>query len=519
MSAPADVPVAPAPSGRAVRRWTRSRTRPRSTRGMGELLGDVYTALLAVAVTVAMVLSISARLGADLAGAPAVAGEGVSLAPGWLAVLAALAALAGLAGLTARLGPVALSGPESSWWLPLPGERRSLLRPAAVRWPAVAAAAGACVGAAVILVLAPRPDPAVALAAAVLGGAVAAALVLAIGLTEGSRRAHRWARRVADSALAAVPAAGVVLAVLAPPVPAVSSAVVLAAAVAVAVVCAIALLLDRRLVTFRDSVLRERGAVSGEALGAVLSLDTRALGRALTENTLRPVRRRSTSMAWLARVPPRWRAHASLVTADALVLARSPRHLVQLVATALLPVVALAVPQPRPVVTLLLLVLGAYVGALATADGARRAQVSPALDALLPLSQAQVRRLRLAVPTAAMAAWSLLVFAAVAWRYGGAGYWLVLGLLAAPVWAGAAVRAAYRPLPDFSGPLIHSPMGSLPPGLSTVIVKGPDVASLGAIPVLIALLVGAAAPALLVVQAALSAIVLAIVARPGRPAT
>lgn len=79
------------------------------------------------------------------------------------------------------------------------------------------------------------------------------------------------------------------------------------------------------------------------------------------------------------------------------------------------------------------------------------------------------------------------------------------------------MRAAYRPLPDFSGPLIDTPMGAVPPGLTTVFLKGPDVASLGAIPVLVALLVGAPGPALLVAQAVLSAVVLAIVARPGKP--
>ncbi|WP_249043203.1 DUF6297 family protein, partial [Georgenia thermotolerans] len=228
-------------------------------------------------------------------------------------------------------------------------------------------------------------------------------------------------------------------------------------------------------------------------------------------------RARSSRMRWLLRVPARRRAAAALVTADALLLARSPRHLVQVLAAACLPVLALAVPQPVPVVTIVLLVVGAYVAALATADGARQAHVAPALDALLPLSQRRVRLLRLAVPTAVLVVWSLGVFAALGWRYGDAAAWLALGVLGAPVWAAAVVRAAYRPLPDFSGPLVHTPMGALPPGMTTVVSKGPDVASLGAIPVLVALLLGAVPPALLVAQAVLAVVAVAVAARPGRP--
>ena len=111
--------------------------------------------------------------------------------------------------------------------------------------------------------------------------------------------------------------------------------------------------------------------------------------------------------------------------------------------------------------------------------------------------------------------WSLGVFSLLTWRYGGPD-WLALGLLTSPVWAAGAVRAAYRPLPDFSGPLIHTPMGAFPPGMTTVFREGPDVVALGTIPVLVALLTGAVTPALLGAQAVLAAVVVAVVARPGR---
>ncbi|WP_226925523.1 DUF6297 family protein, partial [Georgenia thermotolerans] len=134
-------------TGRAVRRWTRRRAGGRAAGSVTDLLVDVYTAAFAVVMTVAIALTAATHLGAELAAAPPTVSAGVALAPGWLAVLAALAALAGLAGLAARLGPVALSGPQARWWLPLPVDRRSLLRPAAARWPLLAVAPGALLGA------------------------------------------------------------------------------------------------------------------------------------------------------------------------------------------------------------------------------------------------------------------------------------------------------------------------------------------------------------------------------------
>jgi hypothetical protein len=70
--------------------------------------------------------------------------------------------------------------------------------------------------------------------------------------------------------------------------------------------------------------------------------------------------------------------------------------------------------------------------------------------------------------------------------------WLALGAAAAPAWAGAAVRAGYRPDLDWSGPVLASPMGAVPVGVGGTLVRGPDVGLLGTAPVALALLLGAA---------------------------
>src|SRR5699024_10990301 len=157
---------------------------------------------------------------------------------------------------------------------------------------------------------------------------------------------------------------------------------------------------------------------------------------------------------------------AAIATADALLLLRSPRRVVQLASGAALALVAPLVPGLPTLLTVLLVVTCAWLAALATAQGARDAEAVPAVDALLPAGERAVRTWRLAVPVLAMLGWTVPVFALLGSVHDDAGAWLALGLLAAPVWAGGAVRSAYRPPPDFSGPLIITPMGAYPPGMA-----------------------------------------------------
>jgi hypothetical protein len=504
----------PVPSGRAVRRWTSRTARQRAEGGLLTLLGEVYSAALSVAIVAAVAFGAAEEVGAaSLTAPPPPEGALVALPLGWLAVLVALAALAALTGLVLRLGPVSLSPPQSAWWLPLPVDRRSLLRPAAARWPLLAVLTGALGGTALALALAVR-EPGLLAGFALLGAGTCCTAVLAAGLSQDRPARHRRLRQAADTALAAVPLLGLALAAARPAAPVPGGAVWLAAAVALLAAAALAVALDRRTERIPHAVLRHSGSVAGSAWDAVLWMDTRALGRARTERSAQPVRSRSSRLAWLARVPRRQRAAAALVSADLLLLVRQPRRAGQLLATALLPAVVAAVPGIAPVAVAAVVVHGGYLAAVATAEGARQGQVRPVLDALLPLSAAQVRRCRLVVPVAVLLAWSLLPFAVLGQRYGQVPAWLALGALAAPVWAAAAVRAAYRPLPDFSGPPIATPMGPVPSGLGTVVSQGPDVALAGSLPVLAAFLLGDVPPAVLAAQAVAAVAALTVVARP-----
>ena len=88
-----------------------------------------------------------------------------------------------------------------------------------------------------------------------------------------------------------------------------------------------------------------------QAVGAVVSMDSRELGRALTDGAAAPVRR------WVSRLRTARGPVSALITADLVVLRRSARHLVQLVVAALVPVLVSTVPQLASPIGVLLALL------------------------------------------------------------------------------------------------------------------------------------------------------------------
>lgn len=494
------------PSGRALRRWVvETGNRHGGKGGLGDVLGDLYYAAITGAIGVAMALGLAQSLGSLLeppahAGAPD--GPGVASAVPWLLV-AGLALLVSLAG---RLGPVGVGGAEATWLLGAPVDRRGLLRPAGRRMPLLAAGvAGIVVGILDAGILADHDAGHVARSAA--AGALAAALVVVLaGIAQSGQVSRRAVALAGDVALGVVPLAALAVTLAGRRLPT-SFAVPLAVVVALAVVLAgAAALLDARLGALQARTLRESGSVATQAAGAIVSLDSRELGRALTDATS-PARRRRSRRFRLVRGPA-----AAVVVGDVLVLRRSVRHLVQVLVAAAVPVAVVRTPElAGPAAFVVVLLLAGGVAMSATGEAARRAEMQPAVDRLLPLSDRAVRRLHLVVPGAAMLAWSLVAYAAFGWWWGGGLVrWLALGAVAAPVWAAAAVRAAFRPAPNWGGPLISSPMGALPGGVAGVVARGPDVVVLGHVPVIVALVTGAVPPVLLAVQVAVSAICVAV---------
>ncbi|WP_231495964.1 DUF6297 family protein [Cellulomonas sp. HZM] len=504
-----DVPaVSPAeegevPDARAIRRFTAQAGNARGGASLGALLSDVYYAVITLAIGIGLALGAAQALRVALPDEPAVhAPRGLSLPTLVVVLVVGLAGI--LVSLAGRLGPVGAGGAEASWWLSLPVDRRGLLRPAARRLPVVAALVGAVLVA--LLDAGLLSDAAGHVARVAVTAALAAAALVLLAAVLQSRGVRRSTTAlVGDLLLAAAPVAAVVLALGDWSVRSVPTLPWVGAAGAALVVAALAVLVDRRLGRIPERSLRESGSVATQAVGAAVSLDSRELGRALTDGAAAPARRR-TSRLRTARG-----AASALVTADLVVLRRSVRHVVQILVAALVPVLVTSVPQlASPFGVLLSVLVAGYVAMSATGEGARRAQMAPVLDRLLPLGLKSVRRLRMVVPGAAMLLWSLVAFAAVGRWTGGVAGWLALGVASTPVWAAAAVRSSYRPAPDWSGPLVSTPMGALPTGVGSVLARGPDVVVLGLLPVWVAILLRTVTPTLVTVQVLCAVVAVAV---------
>jgi hypothetical protein len=494
----------PVPAARSIRRFTAAVARSRSGAGLGEVLGDVYYAVLVTAVGVGVALGVAGQMRAALPHVPDQAlPTGISL-PTVVAVFAVVIAGTVLS-VGARLGPVGAGGAEATWWLGTPVDRRGLLRPASLRLPVVAGVVGGLVVALLDGGLLADHGIGHVLRLGATAGLVCAALVLLAGHLQTRGVARRTTAGAGDAVIAVAPVLALGAAFAGWRLSALPDVPVWALAVLAVAVGGLGWSLDTRLGRIRGRNLRESGSVATQAAGAVASLDSRELGRALTDSAARPRRRRVRRMR-LVRGPV-----TAVVVADLTALLRSPRHLVQLVVSALVPVVVVITPQLAGVLGVVLAVLiSGYVAMLATSEGARRAEMSPVVDRLLPLSAQRVRRTRLIVPAAAMLVWSVVAFAAIGRWEGDVLPWLLLGVASSPVWAAAAVRAAYRPAPNWEGPLIATPAGALPGGVAAVLSRGPDVAVLGMVPVIISVVLGSVVPTVLVVQVAVAAVALAV---------
>ncbi len=498
------------PSGRDLRRLTRQAMQSHGGGSMSELVGEVYTIAFSLVVVVLMVIGATEMLNATLRPTTAQA----SLDPSWLAVVAALALIGGAVGLAGRLGPLGVGGGQAAWWLPTPVDRRGLLRPRLLVSAVVAALVGALVGM-LAGVLAGEQGAALAFAAGVgAGGGALGVLVVARGQVSGLGRSVHPAVTLGDTLVVAAPLVALGAAVLRPAPLATAASSVLAIAVVVLVVATAVVLLDtdRRLDGISGAELRARGAVTAYAAGAVTALDTRELGRALTITTQRDSRRRSGSFAWV-RGPV-----SALVTGDALVTLRSRRHVIQVVVTAVVPIVVTLSGWPAWA-TLVGFVAAGYAAALATAEGARRAEMAPVLDRAFPIAANQVRRARAVWPIAVMAVWGAVTIGLWAHLSGLAIVpWVLLGAVAAPSLAAGAIRGAYRQPTDWSKPLVSNPMGPpIPPGLFGMIAKGPDVAIIGLVPLILGMVAVASPVTLFPWQAVATLIMLAIACRVPDP--
>lgn len=488
----------------------------RAGRGPGQLLVDVAYVVVSVLLAGVLVGGSVAALGDVLTSEQAWtvgATSGADLdpwtggarppAPG-VVVLLVLCVLLGLVASTAaRLGPAGVGTAGVRWWLPTPADRRGLLLPsvgAATGWAVVAGALG---GAAAGLLAAAGPTG--ALSAALVGAPAAVVVVSLAGLVQ--HRGSRTAVLVGDTLVACVPVLGLVLVVTGLDVPVLGPSTTLTALAAVLAVLAagLATAWSARVDRLRLPVLAARSGESDRLGAALLSLDPRDLGRALDAGA-RPRRPRRGRSFRAVRGP-----RSAVVAADVALLVRTSSSWTQLVGLVALLVLAHQVPllAAGPGLVAVVAVAGARAAGLG-AGGARHAEMVPALDASLPLSARAVRTVRLVVPAATSALALVVGLLPVAFATGSPG-WLVLAVLVGVGCGAGAVRGALRPEPDWSGPLLATPMGALPLNAASVARQGPDLLLLSLVPFTVAALLGVVTPVLVVVQAvaALAAVAIA----------
>lgn len=488
------------PGPRSIRRFTAAVARTKAGASLGSVLNDAYYAVIMMAIGMGVALGVAGQLRSSLPPQDAASlGEGISL-PTVVAVCA-VAVLGAVLSLAGRLGPVGAEGAEATWWLGLPVDRRGLLRPASLRIPVLAALIGGVLLALLDGGLLADHGIGHVLRLGALAALCCAAVVLLAGLAQTVQFPRRSVALIGDLVIALAPVLALVAALTGWRLSALPDLPEWALVLLALAVLALGWVQDRRLDRIRGRNLRESGSVASQAAGAVVSLDSRELGRALSDAAARQRRRRSRRLR-AVRGPK-----SAIVVADLMVLVRSPRHLVQLVVSALVPVLVVITPRLAGALGVGLAVLvSGYVGMLATAEGARRAEMAPILDRLLPMSAQATRRTRLLVPALAMLLWSLVAFTAVGLWHGDPAGWIALGVASTPVWAGAALRGAFRPAPNWQGPLVSTPAGALPGGVLAVLARGPDVAVLGLIPVIISVALGRVLLPVLAVQLVFSLI-------------
>jgi uncharacterized protein DUF6297 len=460
--------------------------------------------------------------GAEAGSTPVQAEAGVALV---------LGAAAGLVVLLQALGPLALSPADASWLLLTPLSRRDVLRRPALALAGVAALAGGLLGALALAMAGPflPPGPHRALGAwlalSIAGGAgfILAAVLLAV-LAQPRARWRARLRLACGVVAAAAVAAGVAGARWsAVSRPAASwfghaSTGVLGgvAACAAVIACVAAVLAWRMLPRFPASIAVTDSARAGTTLMAAAFLNVPLLTWIAEDSYWRG--RVLPSRPWprfLSSRPGRQRPGGpypavALAWADWRRLSRRPALVVTLVASALIPALAGAAftGRARSFTVAAVLLAGAIAAGLQGTAATRRDTSDNALYRLLGVHPGQAVAARAVLPALLSAAWLAIALALLAavgvlpgWQ------WPLLGLLAGPGAAAAALRIARTGAIDAGEQGVGTPMGPMPIWLATRTFSV-LVGAAGCYPLLKAVLAGHAHGGTLMGQVAVSAVVL-----------
>lgn len=466
---PDTTPVA-APTARELRRQVKQWRRGRASLTWGELISEAYVVLFSGLVALAMVVNVLLEFASQADRVCDGACAHVRDLGPWLL----LPVLAVLTLAVARLiGPVVSPPAANAWLISTPVDRSALLRPA-WSWALVAAVVGTSVPLGVTLLLAGTPPLDAVLAVVVGIGAALACTALAassqIGSGPSARRATWAVAAFGVVVLALVPAGHGGL--LAAPSTPVAAALALVASVLGTVLVARA---HRRLT---QASRRTLGA--NAVLPAALSGSLAALDFGLTYDVLL-ARRWSGEAVVRSRTggPSGWWA---LVHRDVLRALRSPQPFVVLAAAVLVPYAVAAADVGRAVV-LVTALIGFLLGP-ALCAGLRVVARTRSLVAMLPMSSGSVRLAHLVVPGTALVLFGLASVGTLLGDLPADQAWttaLAVGFSA----LAATVRWTCAKPPEYTTPMLSTPVGALPPGVMGALFRGLDILVLTAVPLLV----------------------------------
>ncbi|NYG57368.1 hypothetical protein BJ980_000291 [Nocardioides daedukensis] len=474
-----------------MRHWRRAHV----TRPLSDIVSDGYVAIFSVLMLGSMLVSVLlgvAALSDELCTSTACR-QGRSLLPH----LTTTGALVAVLALARMFGPVFATPATSSWLLTTTADRGALLRPRLWGWAVLAAIAAGLLAAAATL-LGGFGTPAM-LGYSVFAAVLATAVVALAGLSQAS---PRWPARSLTWALAGL--VWLVLLLLAlerAPLLATPASVATPAMAAGAVtgVLTVALLV---LALRRVARLRRRDVAAGGSLAPGLSGAMATLDLALMYDVLLGHRWRAKGSVTPRRGGPS--GVGALVWADVLRLRRSPRWVVLIAASVVVPY-AVGVTGAERIVFLVGALVG-FVTCLPLLASLRVLSRSSSVLRNFPFPVPRTRAAALVVPLVLLALHGLatipVLHSALGLRWDEAA---ACGIASGLCALAAATRWVTGRPPDFGRPLVSSPAGGVPTNLYGSILRGFDILLLTAAPVLLAPGTTAA-----MVSVTLSVIVLAV---------
>lgn len=503
-------------SAREIRQYTFRAGLSRTQGGLMELISEVYTSILGgltlLTMAGALIVALRHNLGvgdesALLASAVAPGFHSVTLLQASATVLLTLAAA--LLSVEMTMGPVAMTLPQTAWWLGLPVRRRGFIQPGFLKsllWPTIAAVV---VVLPMALGMASSPTPG-RLALSVLCGAGLAWLLYGIAAWCQVTGSGAWLRKAMGAITLLAPLTLVATALynngagaaaitghqtawmeyLPTSWPLLVADGATWPLLIVALALGLLVLVNANLERISTAALKKAAAAGAYAASSLLSMDATELSRSLGGGTATGSTKVRLKLAFKGGTDLA-RSVKTLAATHATMALRSPAVLLRVLVLAAIPASLASVEfLGNAVLIAVALYLCAHFAATALGATARFSAGNPAVDMLMPLPAKTVRRVHFLVPGVFMTVWMPLCFGLLLALGVGSPALLALAFLAGPGLGAATLRAAFRPAPDWNMPAVASPTGPIPTGAIRSFLIGPDLTLIVLLPVLICLISG-----------------------------